>query len=108
MADDKSSGSWGSGIVVAGIAAVSALYVAFQHPALVSNRPQEAEYQGHQIVAGQDIDARLWQDPFDAVARDVEGRGDRTPLPSNLALLGRRDTGGDRAIVVMLSGAPYP
>ena len=62
---------------------MSALYVAFQHPALVSNRPQEAEYQG-QIVPGQDIDARLWQDPFDAVARDVEGRGDRTPLPGDL------------------------
>ena len=42
-----------------------------------------------------DINARLWQDPFDAVARDVEGGGDRTPLAGNLDLLG---TGGDRAI----------
>lgn len=112
MADDKSSGAWSGSIVVAGIAAVSALYVAFQHQDLISTRPLETEYQGHQITAGQDIDARLWQDPFDAVARDVEPGGAPATLPGNKdlqdvddVLHGRSD---DLAIVVTLSGAPYP
>lgn len=105
MADDKSSGAWSGGIVVAGIAAVSALYVAFQHQDLVSTRPQEAAYRENLIVAEQDIDARLWQDPFDAVARDVDGGDDRGARPGNAGLDGRD---GDLAIIVTLSGAPYP
>jgi hypothetical protein len=107
MADDKSSsGAWSGGIVVAGVAALSALYVALQPPPLVSNRPQQAEYPGHEIVAGQDIDARLWQDPFDAVARDIETGGDRIPRPGNEHLLtGNRD---GLAIAVTLPGAPFP
>lgn len=111
MADEKSSGAWSGSIVVAGIAAVSALYVAFQHPNLVSTRPQEAEYQGHQIAAAQDIDARLWQDPFDAVARDRDANDAHNPPAGNADLREGYDLHGrpdDLAIVVTLSGAPYP
>jgi hypothetical protein len=113
MADDKSSsGAWSGGIVVAGVAALSALYVALQPPALVSNRPQEAEYARHEIVAGQDIHARLWQDPFDAVARDIETGGDHIPRPGNELLTGSQHllTGSQEglAIAVTLPGAPFP
>lgn len=107
MADDKSSsGAWNGGIVVAGVAALSALYVALQPPALVSNRPQVAEYPGHEIVAGQNIDARLWQDPFDAVARDIEAGDDHIPSPGNEPLLTGSQDG--LAIAVTLPGAPFP
>ena len=60
MADDKSSGSWGSSVVVLAFAAVSAAYVAFQQPALVSTRPNEPEYQVHYRKGlAQDVEARL-------------------------------------------------
>jgi hypothetical protein len=105
MADEKSSGSWGSSVVVLAFAAVSAAYMTFQQPALVSTRPTEPEYQGHAIKAGQDIDARLWQDPFDAVFRNIEAGPDRTPRPGNPYLSG---TPEDLAIAVTLPGTPYP
>ena len=41
MADEKSSGAWGSSFVVLAFAAVSALYVAHQTSPLVSARPTE-------------------------------------------------------------------
>jgi hypothetical protein len=106
MVDDKSSsGAWSGGIVVAGVAAFSALYIGLQHPALVSNRPQEAEYPRSEIVAPENIDARLWQDPFDAVAREIETGDDRIPTSGNKDLTG---SPGDIAIAVTLPGAPFP
>jgi hypothetical protein len=110
MADEKSSGTWGSSFVVLAFAAVSAAYMTFQQPALVSTRPSEPEYQGHAIKAGQDIDARLWQDPFDAVARNIQAGADRTPRPGNPNLNDPylRGSSKDLAIAVTLPGAPYP
>src|SRR5215469_3204791 len=85
MADEKSSGSWGSSVVVLAFAAVSAGYVAFQQPALVSIRPTDPEYQVADLKGiAQDVDARLWQDPFDAVMRDVADRRARNPNSGDL------------------------
>lgn len=47
MADDKSSGSWGSSFVVVAFAAVSALYVAWQRPPLISTRPTDPQYHAY-------------------------------------------------------------
>ncbi|MGH7059749.1 MAG: hypothetical protein ACREFH_05120 [Stellaceae bacterium] len=94
---------------MAAVAAVGAFYVTWQNPALVSTRPTDAEYQGHAISAGQDIDARLWQDPFDAVARNVEAAGNRSPPPGNGSLTDKAEIAeDDLAIAVTLPGAPYP
>lgn len=111
MADDKPSGAWGSSFVVLAFAAVSAAYLAWQQPPLNSTRPTDAEYQGHQISAAQDIDARLWQDPFEAVSRDVSAAGNRVPQPGNFFLTDA--AGSARAepaltIAITLPGAPYP
>jgi hypothetical protein len=110
MAEDKSSGAWGGSLVVVAFAAVSALYVAWQNPPLVSTRPTDAEYPGHDIRAQQDIDARLWQDPFDAVARDIETKGASTPQPGNSDLKTGAASDGNPTltIAVTLPGAPYP
>jgi hypothetical protein len=84
--------------------------MAWQQPALVSSRPTEPEYQGHGIRAWQDIDARLWQDPFDAVARNIQAGPDRSPSPSNSHLGDPYLSGApeDLAIAVTLPGTPYP
>jgi hypothetical protein len=120
MADEKSSGAWGSSFVVLAFAAVSAAYMTFQQPALISTRPSEPEYQGHSIKAGQDIDARLWQDPFDAVFRNIEAGPDRaqrlgnsylSDTPEDLAAAVTPYLSGtpeDLAVAVTLPGTPYP
>ena len=111
MADDKPTGAWGSSFVVLAFAAVSAVYVTWQTPPLNSIRPSDAGYQGHEISAAQDIDARLWQDPFEAVSRDVSAAGNRVPQPGNFFLTDA--AGSARAepaltIAITLPGAPYP
>lgn len=74
MADDQPSGAWGSSFVILAFAAVSAAYVAWQHTPLVSSRPTEPEYPAHELRSAQDIDARLWEDPFAAVTRDAKAK----------------------------------
>jgi hypothetical protein len=113
MADEKQSGSWGGSFVVVAFAAVSALYVGWQRPPLVSSRPNDVQYDAYKISAYQDIDARLWQDPFNAVTQylqqqheaglaDADGNHDHsiaTRFPDNCDTL---------ALGVTLPGAPYP
>jgi hypothetical protein len=71
MADEKQSGTGagGNNLVLLAIAAVSAVYFGWQKPALETFRPTEAERQVHSIGDVQNIDARLWQDPFGAIAQ---------------------------------------
>jgi hypothetical protein len=126
MADEKPSGAWGSSFVVLAFAAVSAVYVAVQQPPLVSTRPPEPEYPAHELKSAQDVDARLWEDPFAAVTRDIdakrwpnsfdtvihaiETKGSRDPQASCV----HAKTGSDRlgentlAVGVTLPGASYP
>ena len=112
MADDKSGGPWGSSFVVLAFAAVSAAYVALQPPSLNSTRPTDAAYQGHEISAAQDIDARLWQDPFEAVSRDVNAAGEHASPSGNSFFLpdaaGAARVDPALTIAVTLPGAPYP
>ena len=73
MADDRQSGSGlgGSSLLVLLVAAASALYVGWRSPPLSSSRPAEPDYEISRTAGAQDIDARLWQDPFAAVDRCV-------------------------------------
>jgi hypothetical protein len=108
MADDKQSGSWGGSVIVVAFAAVSALYVAWQRPPLVSSRPNDIQYDTYKISTYQDIDARLWQDPFNAVTRDLQRRA--TDFPDGDHAITTRFPGNCNtlALGVTLPGAPYP
>ena len=110
LADDKSSGGWGSGFIVLAFAAVSALYVAHQKPPLVSMRPTDTAYQVHELKGvGQDIDARLWQDPFAAVERDIDDKRGQVPRDGRHTTLNfRRQAKQTLVLSVALSGAPFP
>jgi hypothetical protein len=111
MADDKSSGGWGSGFIVLAFAAVSALYVAHQKPPLVSTRPSNIESQLDDLRGlRQDIDARLWQDPFGAVERGIASKR-KSDQPGNSgghALQGFGCPKDTLVLGVTLPGAPYP
>jgi hypothetical protein len=72
MANDQSSPTLASGtIIVAGLAVAGSLFVAHDVP-LQGSRPAMSESQFHQSATSQDIEARLWQDPFAAVAKVIE------------------------------------
>ena len=110
MADEKPTGAWGEQLAVVAFAAVSAFYVAWQQAPLVSSRPSEIEYPAHELQSAQDVDARLWEDPFAAVMRDVDARRWRAP-----AARGDHGTAGfehkDETTLVLgvtLPGASYP
>jgi hypothetical protein len=79
MADDKQSGPGlgGSSILVLLAAAASAVYVGWRGVPLVSIRPTEPPFEISQTKGAQDIEARLWQDPFAAVERWIEDRQDQ-------------------------------
>jgi hypothetical protein len=111
MADDKYSGGWGSGFIVLAFAAVSALYVAHQKPPLVSNRPTNIESEAETPGLRQDIAARLWQDPFGAVERDIDNKlkRERQSSAGAHATLGFGDLAGETLVLgVTVPGAPYP
>lgn len=113
MADEKQAGpGFGGNSAILFLIAASAVYMGWHKPPLVSTRPAGPDYQTHEIVGVQDVDARLWQDPFDAVMRDVEGGG-RKPIASEQhhsttdlqLLLADHPT---LAVGVTLPGTPYP
>src|SRR4051812_32643272 len=74
MADEKQPGSGfgGNNLVLLAVAAASAVYLAWQKPPLEASRPAEVEPQIHYTNGVQDVDARLWQDPFGAVAEYID------------------------------------
>lgn len=107
MADEKPSGNWGSSFVVLAFAAVSAFYVALQPTPLVSSRPTDRQYDVHEIQGtAQDVDARLWQDPFAAVIQAAQERPD--PHGRHEITNYQLPTGETLLIGATLPGAPYP
>jgi hypothetical protein len=110
MADEKPTGAWGSSLVVVAFAAVTAFYVGWQQKALVSSRPSEIEYPAHELRSGQNVDARLWEDPIGAVMRDVEAQRGRAPAaPGGHGTPGFEDWPDTTLVLgVTLPGASYP
>ncbi len=115
MADDKDSGGGlgGNNVILFLIAAVSAAYVGWHSLSLVSNRPSEQDIGKHPIVAAQDIDARLWQDPFTAVEKDDQAslqslKKDDEPHSFDHVFLNYTPGSRVLALAVALPGDPYP
>ncbi|MGH6835038.1 MAG: hypothetical protein ACREC9_05700 [Methylocella sp.] len=119
MADDQKPTNLASGgIIVASLAVVGSLFFAHEAP-LQGSRPAMSEPQFHQSATSQDIDARLWQDPFAAVAKSLDSRGDsrnrssaeehciQNPDGPHCAspLTGKHEN--TLVIAVTMSGAPY-
>lgn len=111
MAKEQSSSSFPTnGIVVALLAVTGAIYVAREAP-LEGSRPPQTEPQLHWTNASENVEARLWQDPFAAVAYELgangEADGPKTELKCrdlSKAVDLKRNTS---VIGVMLPGAPY-
>lgn len=100
-------------IILAALVAAGSLFIRHEAP-LEGSRPVMTEPQVHQAVSIQDVEARLWQDPFAAVAKTL-GKSDsqaeqqcgesdrhcRSPL-------GDLDKNKNTTVIaVTLSGAPY-
>jgi hypothetical protein len=121
MADDKQSGPGlgGNSIILLVAAATSAVYMGWRSPPLFSTRPTEPGYEISQTKSIQDIDARLWQDPFAAVERGLEDKGngnldleERHCLSDFHDVLNRKDPSGRPKHTLLigadLPGDPYP
>jgi hypothetical protein len=60
------------GVVMAALVAAGTGYFVSHEAPLQGSRPAMIEPQFHQSATSQDIEARLWQDPFAAVAKTIE------------------------------------
>ena len=117
--DDRSSGGVpGGGLMVVVLLAVGALFIS--KPPLESSRPAISEPHLERLEAAQDIETRLWQDPFGAVAKARErtskqsdGKSDQDHHSEQRfadELQRQARLGGDAGVfvvAVMLFGGPY-
>lgn len=62
-------------VVMAALVAAGTSYFVSHEASLQGSRPAMTEPQFHQAASSQDIEARLWQDPFAAVAKAIEKAG---------------------------------
>jgi hypothetical protein len=115
MADDPNSTFTNNSAIV--IALLSAVALAFGHSApLQDARPSSKEPQIHETVNVQSVEARLWQDPFTAVAKARERQpvgstesdlaAHRNPISEQIGLLGENEF--PEIIIATVSAAPYP
>ncbi|TQK03506.1 hypothetical protein [Herbaspirillum sp. SJZ107] len=104
-----------SGIIAIVMLTVGVLFI--RTVPLEATRLPVSEPKIQQASAGQDMDARLWQDPFGAVARAREEARKRDPKKAEASdserqpekILGEMKDGDRKAVVlaVMLQGGPY-
>ncbi len=116
--DDKQPGTnlASNSVILAALVAAGTAYFANHEAPLQGSRPAMVEPQIHAMAGTQDIDARLWQDPFAAVAksRDNLDRSEDEQQCREIPLLDRHCksplTGGDEKTLVLgvgVSGASY-
>jgi hypothetical protein len=82
----------------------------WQKPPLVSSRPTDLGPELHGVQSPQDVDARLWQDPFGAVKQYTDEKRN-TESKSNLHSIDYFRKVVDKQTLLLgvtLSGAPYP
>jgi hypothetical protein len=114
MADEKQSGPGlgGNSVIVLLVAAASALYMGLQKPPLVSSRPTDLGPELHDVQSPQNVDARLWQDPFAAVRQYIDDKRNVGSKSDSIHTIDYfQEHFGDRPpllLAVTMSGAPYP
>ena len=115
--DDKSSGA--GGLIAVALLALGVFFVA--RAPLDSSRPVPAPLPMQWDEPAQDVDARLWQDPFEAIAKardaarkagikDADDRRLRHPPLFGAEPSRPGDPGGSReaiVLAVMVPGGPY-
>jgi hypothetical protein len=72
--DDKQPGTnlASNSVILAAFVAAGTSYFINHNAPLQGSRPAMVEPQIHEMAPTQDIDARLWQDPFAAVAKSLD------------------------------------
>lgn len=110
---ESSGGMPSGGLIMIVLVAAGAFFVAIQP--LHTGRPVQPEQRSERRASLQDVDARLWQDPLDAVAR-AQGQAQRARLPDasgnhDVDQL-RQDLEADPKVetivlAVLISGGPY-
>jgi hypothetical protein len=118
MAEPKSStpNLGGNGLVLLLLAAAGTYFVTHQAP-LEGNRPPTSETYIREQGRVQDVESRLWQDPFAAVAERLT-KGELTPQKCKddpneeladhcRSPLSRHDGAPPIVVVASVSGAPY-
>jgi hypothetical protein len=117
--DDKQPGTnlASNSVVLAALVAAGTTYFVNHEAPLQGSRPAMVEPQIHEMAGTQDIDARLWQDPFAAVAKSLAklNRSEAEQQCREIPLLDRHCksplTGLNEKTLVIgvgVSGAPYP
>jgi len=108
-----------NGFIVAALVATGAYYFVNHDAPLQGLRPPVTEAQIHEKADTQDIDARLWQDPFAAVAKSLdqsdpskaeqlcEEKLDDRRCASPLEEASKQPSKNTLVIGVTMSGAPY-
>ena len=117
--DDKQLGTnlASNSVVLAALVAAGTTYFVNHEAPLQGSRPAMVEPQIHEMAGTQEIDARLWQDPFAAVARSLAklNRSEAEQRCREIPLLDRHCksplTGVDEKTLVIgvgVSGGSYP
>ena len=111
------AGNLASGNVTLAVLAATAGYFFIHEPPLEGLRPASAEPAAKMQTQQQTIDARLWQDPFAAIARSIgkseqhalEQKCLQRPRSSVLCRSPLTDEYKDTLVIaVTLPGGPYP
>lgn len=93
------------GLAVVLLAAIGALFTQFA--SLEPSRPTDSEIKGANPVRLQNVVARLWQDPIDALERAGGKMSENEPLTQIVEKVGKGRKQLD-ILTVLISGAPYP
>lgn len=112
----------GNTVIIALLAAAGAYFVAHQVP-LENSRPPATEASVSERIGEQDIDARLWQDPFTAIATALTNSTELNPdncneklkqhcqsplnAPAPAAALSTPAAAPPLVLIVSVSAAPY-
>jgi hypothetical protein len=103
--DDKQPGTnlASNSVILAAFVAAGTSYFINHNAPLQGSRPAMVEPQIHEMAPTQDIDARLWQDPFAAVAKSLDKFSDseakqtgRPPLQVAVDRRGRKNASDRR------------
>ena len=109
----KSSGPnlFGNWPIVAAILVIGTYFIHSNNLPFQGSRPAASSEARYGLSDAQDVDARLWQDPFDAIWKDVDRRAkDKLPPPCKGDAVECSGLANEKSVIlgVLLPGSPYP